>query len=80
VAVAACIIADAEPEEEANLMDQVVKPARCCPECGSREYAFMGREKVPAEAGQPAGIETKYTCKGRGHAWKERVCVRKPET
>jgi hypothetical protein len=25
-------------------MDRLVNPARCCPECNSREYAFRGPE------------------------------------
>lgn len=36
-------------------MDQLVNPAQCCPECGSKEYVFRGRKKVPAEAGQLRG-------------------------
>jgi len=57
-------------------MDQLVNPARCCPECGSREYVFRGRKKVAAEADQPAAVETKYMCKACGHAWKERVSLK----
>jgi hypothetical protein len=45
-------------------MDELVNPARCCPECRSREYDFMGRKKIPAEAGQPAGIETRIHLQG----------------
>jgi DNA-directed RNA polymerase subunit M/transcription elongation factor TFIIS len=66
----------AEPEKEARLMDQFVNPARCCPECGSREYVFRGRKRLPAEAEQPPAIETKYACKACGHAWKEKVPVK----
>jgi DNA-directed RNA polymerase subunit M/transcription elongation factor TFIIS len=69
-------MARAEQKEEARLMDQLVNPARSCPKCGSREYAFRGRKKVPAEAEQPAAIETRYACKTCGHAWKERVPVK----
>ena len=54
-------------------MDQLVNPARRCPECGSREYLFRGRKKVVAEGGQPAAVETKYRCKGCGKEWKEKV-------
>ena len=61
-----------EQKEEARLMDQLVNPARCCPKCGSREYVFRGRKKLPAVTGQPAAVETKYACKTCGHAWKER--------
>ncbi len=57
-------------------MDQFVNPAHRCPECGRREYVFRGRKKVPAAAGQPAAIETKYLCKACGHAWRERVTVK----
>jgi hypothetical protein len=56
-------------------MNQLINPARSCPECGRREYVFRGRKKVPAEAGQPACIETKYLCKGCGHSWRERVAA-----
>jgi DNA-directed RNA polymerase subunit RPC12/RpoP len=61
---------------EALLMDQLVNPARRCPECGSREYLFRGRKKVVAEGGQPAAVETKYRCKGCGHEWREQVAVK----
>jgi hypothetical protein len=47
-------------------MEQFVNPAQCCPECGSREYAFRGRKKITAEADQPAAVETKYMCKACG--------------
>jgi DNA-directed RNA polymerase subunit RPC12/RpoP len=57
-------------------MDQLVNPARCCPECGSREYVFRGRKKLPAEAEQPAAVETKYRCRACGKEWKERVAVK----
>ena len=57
-------------------MDQFVNPARCCPECGSREYVFRGRKRLPAEAEQPAAVETKYRCRACGKEWKERVPVK----
>ena len=57
-------------------MDQLVNPARCCPECGSREYVFRGRKKLPAGAEQPAAVETKYRCRACGKEWKERVAVK----
>ncbi len=53
---------DTESRKEELLMDQLVNPARCCPECSSREYVFRGRKKLSAEADQPAAIETKYAC------------------
>lgn len=56
-------------------MDQLVNPARRCPECGSREYLFRGRKKI-VEGGQPAALETKYRCKGCGHEWRERAAVK----
>jgi hypothetical protein len=57
-------------------MDQLVNPARCCPKCGSREYVFRGRKKLPTEAEQPAAVEAKYACKVCRHGWKERVLVK----
>jgi len=54
-------------------MDPLINPGRCCPECGSREYVFRGRKKVPAEAGRPAAVETKYRCRACGKEWKVRV-------
>jgi len=53
--------------EEARLMDQFVNPARCCPECSSREYIVRGRKKVTAEAGKEAASETKHMCKVCGY-------------
>jgi DNA-directed RNA polymerase subunit M/transcription elongation factor TFIIS len=54
-------------------MSPFVNPARCCPECGSKEYVFRGRKAVPAEEDRPQAVETKYLCRDCGHAWKERV-------
>jgi DNA-directed RNA polymerase subunit M/transcription elongation factor TFIIS len=54
-------------------MDQLINPARRCPECGSREYAFRGRKKVAADEGKAEAVETKYACKSCGHSWKETV-------
>jgi len=48
-------------------MDQFVNPARCCPECSSREYIVRGRKKVTAEAGKEAASETKHMCKVCGY-------------
>jgi len=62
-----------EPEKEARLMDQLVNPARCCPECGSKDYTFRGRKKVAAEAGRSDAVETKYRCRACGHEWRERL-------
>jgi transposase-like protein len=57
-------------------MDQLVNPARCCPECGSKEYVFRGRKKIAGEREQPAAVEAKYLCKECRHAWTERVDVK----
>jgi DNA-directed RNA polymerase subunit M/transcription elongation factor TFIIS len=57
-------------------MEAFINPARCCPECGSKEYVFRGRKKIVAEEGQPAAVETKYLCKACGHAWREKVATR----
>jgi hypothetical protein len=55
-------------------MDQQ-QPARNCPKCGSADYQFRGRKKMPAEAGQEGEevVETKYRCKGCSHEWKVRT-------
>jgi hypothetical protein len=54
-------------------MEAFVNPARCCPECGSRDYVFRGRKKIPAQLEQPSAVETTYARKACGHAWKERM-------
>jgi DNA-directed RNA polymerase subunit M/transcription elongation factor TFIIS len=64
-----------EFEDEGRVMEQFVNPARCCPECSSKQYVFRGRKKIAAEADQPAAVETRYMCKECGHAWRERVAV-----
>ena len=58
-------------------MNQFVNAARCCPKCGSKDYAFRARKKIEAqpEKGEAAAIETKYRCKACGKEWKERVLV-----
>jgi len=33
-------------------------------------------EELPAEAEQPAAVETKYRCRACGKEWKERVVVK----
>jgi DNA-directed RNA polymerase subunit M/transcription elongation factor TFIIS len=48
---------------------------RTCPECGSPEYTFRSRKKLPAQAGNPEMTETKYRCKTCEHEWKVRVAV-----
>jgi hypothetical protein len=57
-------------------MDQLINPNRCCPKCTSKDYAFRGRKKLPAQAELPAAFETKYAYKSCGHAWKEKVPLR----
>jgi hypothetical protein len=63
----------AEPKEEARAMSPFVNPARCCPECGGKDYVFRGRKKIAAEEEKPAATLTKYMCRDCGHAWQERV-------
>jgi DNA-directed RNA polymerase subunit M/transcription elongation factor TFIIS len=53
------------------------KPARTCPACGSTEYVFRSRKKIPAGDGQPEAMETKYRCKSCEHEWKVRVPVQR---
>jgi DNA-directed RNA polymerase subunit M/transcription elongation factor TFIIS len=49
--------------------------ARSCPQCGSPDYQFRGRKKLPADPGkgEPAGWETKYRCKACAKEWKVRT-------
>jgi hypothetical protein len=49
------------------------QPAKACPKCGSGDYAFRGRKRIEAAAGQEAAVETKYRCKACNHEWKVRV-------
>ena len=60
-------------------MEALISPARCCPECGSREYVFRGRKKIAPQSGKPAAVETKYLCKACGHAWREQMPVKAAE-
>jgi DNA-directed RNA polymerase subunit M/transcription elongation factor TFIIS len=53
-------------------MDQQQAAARTCPKCGSADYAFRSRKKVPAADGEPQTTETKYRCKKCQHEWKVR--------
>lgn len=46
---------------------------RKCPECGSTEYRFRGRKKIPAEEGKPEMMETTYRCQNCQTVWKARV-------
>jgi DNA-directed RNA polymerase subunit M/transcription elongation factor TFIIS len=50
-------------------------PTRTCPKCGSAEYSFRSRKKIPAdpEKGEPAATETKYRCKKCEKGWKVRT-------
>jgi DNA-directed RNA polymerase subunit M/transcription elongation factor TFIIS len=52
---------------------EVQQTGRTCPKCGSGDYVFRGRKKVPAEGGQGEAVETKYRCKACSHEWKVRV-------
>jgi DNA-directed RNA polymerase subunit M/transcription elongation factor TFIIS len=49
-----------------------MEPKRC-PKCGSDDYAFRSRKKIPAEAGNREMTETKYRCKACEHEWKVRT-------
>jgi len=51
-------------------------PSRCCPECSRRKYVFPWRKKVPAEAEQPAVVETKYRSRTCGHACGDLVTAK----
>jgi DNA-directed RNA polymerase subunit M/transcription elongation factor TFIIS len=50
-------------------MDQAA--TRTCPKCGSGDYQFRNRRKVPGEKGEET--ETKYRCKSCQHEWKVRT-------
>jgi len=54
-------------------MDQNQTAKRTCPACGSGDYVFRGRKKIPAEPGQEESMETKYRCKACEHEWKVRA-------
>jgi hypothetical protein len=54
-------------------MDQNQTARRTCPACGSGDYAFRGRKKIPPGPGKEEATETKYRCKGCAHEWK--ICV-----
>ena len=51
------------------------KPTKTCPKCGSGDYSFRSRKKVPAdpEKGEPEAWETKYRCKACEKEWKVRT-------
>jgi hypothetical protein len=48
--------------------------ARTCPTCGSPDYQFRSRKKVPADPkkGEIEGWETKYRCKACAKEWMVR--------
>ncbi len=54
-------------------MDELTKPSRTCPACGSGDYVFRSHKQIEATAEQQAMLETKYRCKGCGKDWKEKV-------
>jgi hypothetical protein len=54
------------------------QPAKTCPKCGSGDYQFRSRKKVPAasEKGEPGTTEMKYRCKACEHEWKVKAPIR----
>jgi DNA-directed RNA polymerase subunit M/transcription elongation factor TFIIS len=52
--------------------DKPAAAARTCPRCGSPDYQFRGRKRLPAADGSPEATETKYRCKRCEHEWKVR--------
>ena len=58
-------------------MDQSLSAAKSCPECGSTDYVFRSRKKVPAnpEKGEGEAFETKSRCKACNHEWWVRTPV-----
>ena len=57
-------------------MDQQIN-GRACPACGSTDYLFRMRKKIPAnpETGEPGHCEVKRKCKACGKEWKEKEAV-----
>lgn len=55
---------------------------RACPACGSTDYLFRNRKKLPAnpETGEPEQWETKRRCTACGKEWKEKEVVRAGRT
>jgi DNA-directed RNA polymerase subunit RPC12/RpoP len=49
-----------------------------CPKCGSEERLFRSRKPVEATDEGPAGVETKYRCKGCGAYYRVRLPAEKP--
>ena len=49
--------------------------AKTCPMCGSPDYQFRSRKKLPADPGmgEPEAWETKYLCKACEKEWKVRA-------
>jgi len=54
-------------------MDQQRPAARTCPKCGSGDYQFRSRKKIPAQEDEPEAVETRYRCKACRHEWKVRA-------
>ena len=52
-----------------------IVPNKTCPKCGSGDYEFRSRKKLPPEAGEegPIQIETKYRCKSCHHEWRVKI-------
>jgi transposase-like protein len=56
-------------------MDQPAT-GRTCPSCGSGDYTFRSRKKIPPTDGQGEAVETKYRCKACGKEWRVKVPVK----
>ena len=54
-------------------MDQQRPAVRTCPKCGSGDYQFRSRKKIPAQKDEPEAVETRYRCKACQHEWKVRA-------
>jgi len=52
-------------------MDETTPTKKTCPECGSNQYRFRSRKKVPDDTGE--AVETKYCCRACGHEWRVRT-------
>jgi hypothetical protein len=56
-------------------MDKAATPSRTCPKCGSGNYEFRSRRKVPGENGQGEQVETKFRCRTCLHEWKAQTAA-----
>ena len=57
--------------------EKAMTSGKTCPKCGSPDYQFRSRRKVPAdpEKGEREGWETKYRCKACTKEWKVRTAA-----